>query len=1005
MYRQRKNSYLPAALLAAFLAVPVFGGGRELNPPELRVSLQKSRASEQSVSAEKLPGGESALRIENKAPNGFCEFSIPGGMALEGFDELKLTVRLDRARSSALKNFSVRIVDATGETLQYTLDGKALPDGDSLLFRIGREQKPFTSWGGNKDGKIDQPARLAGGAFRFRTGGGTLVLRGFSAETVVPYAAVPAVSPVPGEGGFLFFRPGGEAGKLSIHNPNAFAVEAELAYRIIRADEKKAWAEESVPLSLAANESATVPFEIPEKFGLYELRSAVTLKGRSAAGPEQGFRFASMIPAGPDERTGGDFLFGICCQHLPRLSAADMEKEIAASALCGAQIVRFCSYWDVMEPRRGEWNFAPLDRVFRLMESCKLKSQVLHSRLPNWAAASDWKSIRKEKQGKPGRPQPDFDAWRNFVRTYARRYAGKAMFTEIWNEPDLYSFADFSTEAYLKLLRISAEETRANDPGTQILSAGFATIPTPGWGGGNGDIAERTMTEGKNDYDVFALHNHSLMPSCVPVVNRFEAMRKRVGADDKKWYMNESGLTTRGSTEFEQAATLFRKLLFCRSRGAIAYNWYNLRNDGWDKSNGEHNFGLLLHDYQPKQSYITYNMLTTLYAGGTFVRTLEANDDFSVLLFRDFKGDWLAACFLNRSNGAARNLTLTGITGTATRYDLFGNSVELPVLDGAVTLDLAREPLTLKITGAEPALFGELARFVESPGLYRDRDNRFVLEVKNPTRSDLQYRISAEVPATLAVRFEAAEGRLAPGASKQIGVFVRPNGGGDSAGSGRISVSLGSLGTVALDLPADFIRTPGHGGFRAEPDFVLNDRSQVSVQVPSAPEYEKLVWKGPEDLGAKVFLAEDKGVLRLRVDVTDDLHVQKFRDDGLWQGDSVQFIVAPEGVRGFWRFGLSLDPEGKPEVYLWDAPNGESKSAMTAAARLGVTRDDAAHRTVYDFAVPAKALGIDGRAFRFNLLVNDNDGAIRESFIEAVPGLGRNLDVKKYPLYKDDTKE
>ncbi|WP_419645558.1 hypothetical protein [Victivallis vadensis] len=42
-----------------------------------------------------------------------------------------------------------------------------------------------------------------------------------------------------------------------------------------------------------------------------------------------------------------------------------------------------------------------------------------------------------------------------------------------------------------------------------------------------------------------------------------------------------------------------------------------------------------------------------------------------------------------------------------------------------------------------------------------------------------------------------------------------------------------------------------------------------------------------------------------------------------------------------------------------------------------------------------------GRAgFRFNLLVNDNDGFGRESFIALAPGLGESKDPGRYPVVK-----
>ncbi len=177
------KSILTLALPIAFIALPAFGVTQELKLPEMKLSLQPKYKDVQSVTEEAVPEADPVLRIENKNPKAFCEFSFPKKMKLESFDTLKLTVNLDRKRTSTLQNLSVRIQDATGETLQYTLIGKALPEGDTILFTIDPNQKPFTSWGGNKDGKIDQPAQFLGGAFRFQDGAGTLFLRGFTVNT------------------------------------------------------------------------------------------------------------------------------------------------------------------------------------------------------------------------------------------------------------------------------------------------------------------------------------------------------------------------------------------------------------------------------------------------------------------------------------------------------------------------------------------------------------------------------------------------------------------------------------------------------------------------------------------------------------------------------------------------------------------------------------------------------------------------------------------------------
>ena len=53
-------------------------------------------------------------------------------------------------------------------------------------------------------------------------------------------------------------------------------------------------------------------------------------------------------------------------------------------------------------------------------------------------------------------------------------------------------------------------------------------------------------------------------------------------------------------------------------------------------------------------------------------------------------------------------------------------------------------------------------------------------------------------------------------------------------------------------------------------------------------------------------------------------------------------------------------------------------------------------------AIPLAALGIGRQAlrdgFRFNLIVNDNDGQGRKGWIQVAPGLGGNKDAEQYPF-------
>lgn len=57
--------------------------------------------------------------------------------------------------------------------------------------------------------------------------------------------------------------------------------------------------------------------------------------------------------------------------------------------------------------------------------------------------------------------------------------------------------------------------------------------------------------------------------------------------------------------------------------GAIGYTWYDLRNDGFDPKNAEHNYGMLDNEFYPKPVYSVYNMLAGLFREAQFRRQLE----------------------------------------------------------------------------------------------------------------------------------------------------------------------------------------------------------------------------------------------------------------------------------------------------------------------------------------------------------------------------------------------
>jgi len=158
------------------------------------------------------------------------------------------------------------------------------------------------------------------------------------------------------------------------------------------------------------------------------------------------------------------------------------------------------------------------------------------------------------------------------------------------------------------------------------------------------------------------------------------------------------------------------------------------------------------------------------------------------------------------------------------------------------------------------------------------------------------------------------------------------------------------------------------------------------------------------DLGGTFALSWSADGLRVRADVTDQDHTPGATIDRLWSGDSLQFAVA-RGLPGAdpqsrVELGAYLGAEGAG-VYRYTAPVGVVDEAPAVVTRAGTT-------TSYDVTVPWDVLGVDPHdgAFSFSILVNDNDGGVREGFYEWGSGIGsaKNaaLFVPVTPLISDD---
>ncbi|HOF41810.1 MAG TPA: 1,4-beta-xylanase, partial [Candidatus Hydrogenedentes bacterium] len=138
--------------------------------------------------------------------------------------------------------------------------------------------------------------------------------------------------------------------------------------------------------------------------------------------------------------------------------------------------------------------------------------------------------------------------------------------------------------------------------------------------------------------------------------------------------------------------------------------------------------------------------------------------------------------------------------------------------------------------------------------------------------------------------------------------------------------------------------------------------------------------------------------LRIRVDVRDDIHVQKETAVNLWRADSIQLAFQLPGEKAYWEIGAAQTDTGETLRVAWITPPGfkdaEKLFDVTCAGMDGGLR--------YEFTLPCARFGLTKqsleRGLRFNLIVNDNDGKLREQFIRIAPGIGESKDPSAFPV-------
>ncbi|MDD3155477.1 MAG: hypothetical protein PHS41_11475 [Victivallaceae bacterium] len=726
------------------------------------------------------------------------------------------------------------------------------------------------------------------------------------------------------------------------------------------------------------------------RYGIYSIDWKTATPGGKEVREEKNRRIAYFPCSTDTETLSGGFLPGIQAHTYWRYDEA--QEEAAAAGLCGAKVIRTNWFWYEIERKKGERSFAVMDALFDCFAARNLELQLTAKGGAAWAADPEVK-LRDPNYRKsaPSRRYPKLAAWSDFMRAFVTRYRGRFRFLEIWNEADLVSFANFSVEDYLKLLSVSAQILRSEAPEIKILTCGYAGIPLRS----HPRHMIEVMKKGKPNFDVLAFHGHGTFESYVLMLNLLGQMLKEYPVP--AWYANETAITSTLWGEAVQSDVLFQKYLHTMSLGAIGYTWYDLRNDGFHPEFSEHNYGLMTRDFQPKKAYVVYQMLNRIYRNAKFERNLPMPERMRCYRFRDKNGMLLLGHWNENPETPERLLLWRSLGADAFLIDKYGNEKKLHSRNGMLVRPSSMTPETLKTSGGDPVVAGELVTLQKELFLYGRKGTGEIL-LRNPTEQELKFDLSISYPARISAdRASGGVVRVPPGKICPVPVaFSSENSGTPAAGEAQWLVLNGKVGDFwegSLRFKISMVRMIPRDEFSKEPNFVLDSPKTLK-------EFSTLdsdLWKGPEDLSAACWFAGVDDKLRMKIVVRDDRHSQKEKGALVWKGDGIQVMVKVPGSVGCWEFGLSLLDSGKKERCLWHWPQGMSPEP-SAMVLEDIVRDEKSKTTTYTASLQLSKLNLRRAdlksGIRVNLMVNDNDGTMRKTLM----GFCTEKIEKSYPV-------
>jgi hypothetical protein len=347
--------------------------------------------------------------------------------------------------------------------------------------------------------------------------------------------------------------------------------------------------------------------------------------------------------------------------------------EIKMIAGAGFRWVRMDFVWADTEKTRGNYDFSAYDRLLESLRPFDIGALLI----------LDYANPLYD-HGAPPRTESTRRAFADWAAAAARHFAGRRVIWEIYNEPNNKMFWGPQPDVgeYVALALAVGRAFRAAAPNEKLI--GPAT-------GLDFPFLEACFKAGLLDYWTAVSVHPYRQTDPEEAANDYCRLRKMIeryrtarGSErvnptssasanvEIPIVSSEWGYSSgwRGMSDEKQGALLAREMLTNLANGIPISIWYDWRDDGADKDEPEHHFGLVRNAYQdgrdqvfqPKPAYPAAQTLSGVLDGYAYQRRLSVGSDSDyVLVFS--KGDELRFAAWTTSTNVHR-IAIPGKEGT-----------------------------------------------------------------------------------------------------------------------------------------------------------------------------------------------------------------------------------------------------------------------------------------------------------------------------------------------------